>query len=94
MLGRVLAFEFAVAMGVDAFTNYIAGELQDAGYNKEQLAKIAATLSAIMSVFWTGYHCLGGGTARRSEQWCSEIDRVEENASQITLQVDSDAELT
>jgi len=51
MLGRVLSFEFAFSMGFDSLSNYTAGVLQDEGWNKEEIAAVAATLASGLFLF-------------------------------------------
>ncbi len=65
MLGRMLGFEYSVARSTEAIISYIAGELEDNGYGKHEIASMSACIGGLVFTFWSGYHMFGGGAANK-----------------------------
>lgn len=64
MMGRVMAFEFALCMFSDAMSATIAGMLLDQGVQANQIAMGASALAALLFMLWSFYHSAGKGAAK------------------------------
>lgn len=84
-LGRVLAFDFAGALGFEALVAFGAGRLQDAGYDKNEIATWAAAIGATFLTLWSFYHVRGGGANRRSNQTLQSDDVETESLKGLSL---------
>mmetsp|Transcript_45536 Transcript_45536/g.138400 ORF Transcript_45536/g.138400 Transcript_45536/m.138400 type:complete len:101 (-) Transcript_45536:420-722(-) len=65
ILGRVLALEFACAMGFESLSACLAGRFKDAGYGDTQVAQAAAAIGGTLFLAWSIYHLFGGGAAHQ-----------------------------
>lgn len=76
LLGRVLGFEFASAMCCETIAGFVAGFLEDAGFNKHEISLAEVTVGVISFLIWFTYHICGRGAA--NELLLKESDRSNE----------------
>ena len=87
MLGRVLALEFAFMMIAESVTAYLAGFMIDAGLTKHQIAGLLSVVAAGFLAFWSVYHILGFGGARKEFNQSSSLVRDCKEASFVVAQI-------
>jgi len=66
MLGRILSFDFAIAMLFDTIASFVTGRYVDADTPIHDVAFGAAVATATIWVFWSLYHSARLGAARKS----------------------------
>ena len=64
MLGRVVALESATASFFEACIAYTAGQLEDEGLGKYEIANLSAGIGIFLLLFWSTYHLFGYGAPR------------------------------
>ena len=86
-LGRMLSFEYSVCRCAEAFVSFMAGNLEDAGYGKHEIASLSACTGGMMFIFWSVYHLFGKGAAnQRFNQQVGEPE-IEVTAFKSTKEV-------
>lgn len=76
MLGRMLGFEYSVARSTEAVISFVAGQLEDQGYGKHEIASLSACVGGVAFTFWSTYHLFGGGAANK--KFAKPISSVKE----------------
>jgi len=64
MLGRVVSLESATASFFEACIAYTAGQLEDEGLEKYEIANLSAGIGTFLLVSWSTYHLFGYGAPR------------------------------
>ncbi len=72
MLGRVIATAEMITALFLTITAYIAGNLEDKGFGKEEIALMSIGISGFFIVFWSTYHIFGFGAARKESMYVAE----------------------
>ncbi len=71
----MLSFEYSVCRCSEAIVSFLAGNLEDAGYGKHEIASLSACVGGMMFIFWSVYHLFGKGAAnQRFNQPVSESE--------------------
>jgi hypothetical protein len=80
MLGRVLAYQETLTNLLLTIMAYIAGNFEDSGFGKKEIAYLSASLAVFFVAFWSSYHLFGLGAARK-ESLYSDDDFFSRRAS-------------